>query len=160
MSEEVSTRSIVWESIRIGRLVLILLFIVASTVANAVDRPRPVFIHAECDGRISSAVLSSFREEIMISQKYQLIPALDDNGRMDVVLIVYMNCAERNDVAAVATNYGRAHCLSATDCRGTVDGSSIKSTLCGSDTAECGRTLFKAFDGYVNRPNPAQMKLE
>lgn len=151
MSEEIFVRNRVWRKTRIAGLVLILLFTLASLPASAAENLRSLFIHAACDGKISSAVLSSLKEEIRTSTKYQLVPGLDDNGRMDTVLTIYMNCAERSDVAAVATSHGWAHCDSVTDCRGTVDGSSIRSTLCDAiAAAECGRTLFKAFDAYVS----------
>jgi hypothetical protein len=131
-------------------LVLILLFTLASQAANAAESPRPVFVHAVCDGKISSAVLSSFREDIRTSQKYRLVPTVDDNGSMDVVLTVYMHCTERNGAAAVATTYGKGKCVSATRCHGTVDGSSVRSALCDSNAAaECGRVLFNAFDDYT-----------
>jgi len=40
------------------------LFALASVAAYAAENPKPVFIHAACDGKISSAALSSLREEI------------------------------------------------------------------------------------------------
>lgn len=89
----------------------ILLLTLASFAGNAAaESPKPVFLKAVCLSTVSSAVLSSFREEVRTSQKYQLVPNLSDNGRMDVVLTVDMNCTERNDVAAVATVYGKAKC--------------------------------------------------
>ena len=142
-------------------LVLILLVTLTSLAASAEGDPKPLLVNARCDGKISSAVLSSLKEEIRTSTKYQLVPGLDDNGRMDIVLLIYMVCTEHNDVAAVATTYGIGHCFSRTDCRGTVDGSSIKVALCNSSPpAECGRALYKAFDDYSIHPNPAQLKLE
>ncbi len=155
MSEEIFVRSTVWHKNRIESLALILLFTLAPLAANAAESPIPLFIRAACDGKLSSVVLFSLKEEIRTSTKYQLTPGLDDNGRMDKVLTIYMSCAERSDVVAVATNYGMAHCFSGTDCRGAVDAISIKSALCAADAAaECGRALFKAFDDYVRTPRP------
>ncbi len=155
MPNEISLRNIVWGKMRILSLVTILVLTFASLAANAVENPTPLFIRAACDGKISSVVLSSFKEEVRTSTRYQLVPTLDDNGRKDKVLTIYMSCAERSDVVAVATNYGWAHCYSSRDCRGTVDGNSIKSALCNvGAAAECGRGLFKAFDDYVSGPRP------
>jgi hypothetical protein len=141
-------------------LVLILLFSLAPFAAGAADSPKSVFIHTACDGKISSEVLSSLREGIRNSQKYQLVRTLDDEGRMGIVLTIYMNCAERNDVIAVATGYGLAKCYSGTKCHLSVDGSSIRSVFCDASVAvECGRTLFKAFDDYMKNPTPSVFKL-
>src|ERR1700675_2949491 len=106
-------------------LVLIWLFTLG-LAAHAAESPKPVSVKAACLGKLSSAVLSSFREEIRTSQKYQLVPNLSDNGRMDTVLTVDMKCTERNDVAAVAIVYGKAKCFSNTNCHLSIDGSSIK----------------------------------
>jgi hypothetical protein len=133
----------------------------SSHTANAVDYAKPLFIHAACDGKTSSAVLAALKEEIRSSTSYRLVPGLDDNGRMDVVLTIYMNCSERSDVAAVATTYGIGRCFSSTDCRGSVDGASIRAALCDSSPpTECGRELFKRLDEYAKHPNPARLELE
>ena len=145
----------------IGLSILILLFPLTSFAASAAAEPRPVYIKADCDEKISSAVLSFFSEGIRNSQKYRLAPTLTDDGRMDVVATINMSCTERNYIASVAIAYGRAKCFSATNCHLSIDGSSIRSTLCDSNAAaECGRELFKAFDDYISRPNPAPQKLE
>jgi hypothetical protein len=141
--------------------ILIYLVTVASFAANAAENPRHVSIKAVCLGKVSSAVLSSFKEEIRTSRKYQLVPNLSDNGRMDVVLTIDVKCAERDDVAAVATVYGKAKCFSPTNCHLAIDGSSMRSDLCDSKAAaECGRTLFRAFDDYVTNPLGPPLKLQ
>ena len=160
MFEEILMRSTAWEKTRVGRLVLILLSI-PSLAVSAAESPRPVFIRAACDGKVSSIVLSSLREEIRTSREYELASTLDDNGRMDEVHTIYMSCTERKAVAAVATNYGLARCLSGTNCHSIVDGSSIRSDLCDASAAEeCGRALFKAFDDYISNPNAPRLKLK
>jgi hypothetical protein len=146
-----------WKNVAIVTLLLAL----SSLAANASESPRPVFIHAVCDGKISSAVLSHLRDEIRISQKYQLIPTLDDNGRMDVVLTIEMTCADRDDVAAVATAYGKGKCVGPAICHGVFDASSLRADFCDSKApAECGHTLFKAFEDYLSRPNSVHLKVE
>ena len=144
-----------------NRLVLICLFMLAPLAANPAEKPKSVFIHATCDGsKVFSDTLSSLREGIHTSQKYQLVRTLNDEGRMAVVLTIYIDCAERNGIVAVATSYGLAKCYSDKNCHLSVDGNSIKSTLCdASNAAECGRTIFKAFDDYLNHPNPSTFKL-
>jgi hypothetical protein len=137
-----------------GRLlILTLLVILVSPSANAAESSGPVFVKAACLGKISSSVLSFFKEEIRTSQKYQLVPNLSDNGLMDVVLTVDMSCAEHSEVAGVATVYGKAKCFGVKNCHLSIDGSSLRSDLCGTDRAtECGRALFKAFDDYMSNP--------
>ncbi len=147
------------EKTRMSRLMMIILLMLFSLAAEA-ETAKSVFIHAACDGTISSVVFSSLRDEIRASQKYRLVRTLDDEGRMGIVLTVYMNCTERNDVIAVATSYGLAKCYGEKNCHLSVDGHSIKSTLCDTNASlECGRVLFKAFDGYVHKPNPSTFKL-
>jgi hypothetical protein len=144
----------------VPRLFLILMVTFASLAANAADGPKPVFVKATCLGKVSSSVLSFFREEMRRSQKYQLVPNLSDNGLMDLVLTIDMNCTESNDVAAVATVYGNAKCFSSTNCHVTIVGSSIRSVLCESKAVtECGRILFKAFDDYMSNPIAPRLKL-
>jgi hypothetical protein len=114
--------------------------------------PKPVFIHANCDGK-TAAVVGSLKDQIVASRKYVMTPTLDDNGKMDEVFEVYMRCAQRDDIVAVATSYGKGRCLSTNKCGSVVDGSSIRSALCdASAAADCGRTLFEAFDGYMSSP--------
>jgi hypothetical protein len=150
------------ETWRLARdlLVLTLLFILASLTANAADTPKSVFVKANCLGNISSTVLASLKEEIGNSQKYRLSRTLADEGGTDVVLTINMHCVERNGVVAVAIAFGRAKCFSATNCHLAVDGSSIRSELCDANAAECGRTLFKAFNLYMSNPLAPPLKLQ
>jgi hypothetical protein len=142
------------------RLALALLLTLTSLAASAAEMPKDVFIHALCDGKASSDVLSSLRDSIRASQKYQVVSTLDDEGRMGVVLTVYMNCVDRNNLVSIATGYGLAKCYSGKNCHLSVDGSSIKATLCdASAAAECGRSLFTSFDEYVKKPNSLIFKL-
>jgi hypothetical protein len=146
---------------QIDRLILISLLAIVSLEANAAERPRSVFIHATCDGKISSVVLSSLRQVIGTSQKYQVLRTLDDVSRMNVVLTLYMNCTEHYDIAAIAFVYGQAKCLSSQNCHLAVDGTSVRSALCDSKAAaECGRALFKAFDDYMSNPSGPPLKLQ
>jgi len=142
------------------RLILILLFTLSS-LGNAAENPKSVFVKARCDGKISSAALSSFKEEIRTSQRYEVVPALDDNGKMDKVLDVQMSCMEHDNVVAIATVFGVAKCFGPRNCHVSIDGSTLGVILCYSTAIpECGRAIFKAFDDYASRPNPAQLKLE
>jgi hypothetical protein len=142
-------------------LILMFLFTLASLATNAADSPRPVFVKAVCFGGVSSSVLSSFREQIRASQRYRLVSGLDDNGLMGVVLTVDMKCTEHDDIAAVATAFGKARCFSKTNCHLTIDGASMRADLCDSKApAECGRVLFKAFDDYISNPLAPPLKLQ
>jgi hypothetical protein len=141
-------------------LFLGLAVILASLTVAAQARPQSVFVKATCNGKLSSVMRSSFIEEIRASQKYQSIPDLGDNGRMDVVLHVQMSCTERDNVAAVATVYGAAKCFGPRNCHATMDGTSLSVTLCDPNALEsCGRALFKAFDDYVSNKLTTPLRL-
>ena len=119
--------------------------------AQTSESQKPVFIRANCDGK-TIAVLGSLSNQMFASGKYVVIPTLDDHGKMDEVFEVYMHCAQRDDVVAIATSYGKGRCLSVNKCGSVVDGSSIRSTLCDRRAiGECGKTLFTSFDEYVSR---------
>src|SRR5258706_14613142 len=109
-------------SFQMRRLVLILLITLTSLAAHAADGPKPLFIMARCDEKLSSVVLSSLKEAVNASHKYQLTPSLDDIGRLDTVQTIHMTCRENNDVVAVATQFGIAKCLSASICHSVIDG--------------------------------------
>lgn len=125
--------------------------------AYGADAPkRSVFIHATCDGKLSSVVINSLKAEIDTSQKYHLVPNLTDEGRFEEVLTVVMACSERTDAASFATAYGKAKCAAGGYCYQGVDGGSLRSIICDSNaTVECGRTIFKMFDGYVSHLPPS-----
>jgi hypothetical protein len=143
------------------RFALILLFLLTCVAAIAADIPEPVFVKTACDGKISSVVLSSLRNEISTSQKYRLAHNLTDGDRMGVVLTININCAERPTIAAVASAYGLAKCFGERNCHLSIDGASLRSDLCDSDSAtECGRALFKAFDEYVTSPIKPPLRLQ
>jgi hypothetical protein len=139
----------------------ILLLTVLSVAANAANAPKPVFVHAQCGEQPASA-LSSLKDELRKSQKYQLIPTLDDYGRMDVVLTIEMTCKGRSDVTAIATAYGKGKCFSSSKCHGAFDSSSLRVDFCDlkDDPTACGRALYEAFDEYVSRPNSVQLNIQ
>jgi hypothetical protein len=150
-----------WSKKQLGRFVLLMLFVLAPSVSHAAEGPRSVFVKEVCGGRLSAIILSAFKGEVRNSQKYQLVPTLDDNGRMNVVLEIEMSCTDRDSVVAIATVYGAAKCFGPNNCHATIDGSSLSASLCDSNAlAECGRALFKVFDGYMSHPNPARLKLQ
>src|SRR4029077_19587156 len=111
------------------------LFMSLSPFAHTTEKSKPVFVKSVCNGKISSDLLSSLRDEIRSSQKYQLVSSLDDNGRMDLVVEVLMSCAERENVVAVATVYGIAKCSAPKNCHASVDGYSLNVALCASKLA-------------------------
>jgi hypothetical protein len=138
---------------------LLLISLVLVVPANSEGTPKSVFIHAACNGRMSAAVLSSLRDRISGTKEYLLVRTLNDEGRMGIVLTIYMSCAEHNDVVGIATSYGVAKCYGEKNCHLSVDGLSIKSTLCDLDAGECGRMLFGAFDEYLKHTPPVALKL-
>ena len=97
-------------------LVLMLLCAFAPVAASAAEGPQSINIHADCDGKIPSAVVASFTEAIRASQKYHLVPNFSDEGRQGIVMTVHMACAEMHDVVGIATSYGWAKCYSEKEC--------------------------------------------
>lgn len=140
-----------------------LLLIVISTcfLAHAETRQTPLFIKAKCDGKLSSVVLSAFKDAAVASQKYELVASLDDNGRLDTVQAIYLSCVENKDVTAIATQFGITKCKSATVCHSVIDGLSLNAALCNANlSSDCGRALFRVFEAYMDRPNPTPLKVE
>lgn len=129
--------------------------------ANAfAEGPKSIFVKGTCNGKLSSIAYSSFLEQIRTSQKYHLIANLSDNGQMGVVIHVQMSCAEQQSVAAVATVYGVAKCFGPRNCHATMDGTSLRVTLCDPNTiADCGSALFREFDDYEKNPVGATLRL-
>jgi hypothetical protein len=82
-------------SILVRSLLLALLFVLSPFIRSDAQGPKSVFVKATCDGTLSVAVVSTFKEEIRTSKRYQLISTLDDNRRMDVVIDVRMSCVEQ-----------------------------------------------------------------
>lgn len=141
------------------RLIL-LTFTLFALRADAADATkRSVHIHATCDGKISSAVITSLQSAVDTSQKYHLVPNLTDEGHFDEVLTVVIACSERADMASFATAYGKAKCAAGGYCYQGLDAGSLKSSMCDSSgSVECGKALFQTFDDYVSshmRPNAA-----
>lgn len=132
----------------------------ALLVANARDVPKPVFIRGTCLDPISSKALSSFKEEMQKSQKYELVRDMSDEGQMDVVLTINISCGEHQNVAAISTVFGRAKCFGVKNCHHAIDGSSLRADLCEASKAlECGQALFRAFDDYVINPTKPSLQL-
>lgn len=143
------------------RFTLMAIVISTSFLARAEAGRKPVFIMAKCEGKLSSVVLSALKEAVRTSQKYELVLSLDDNGRLDTVQTIHLTCVENHDVTAVATQFGIAKCPSKTVCHSVIDGISLNVALCNANLSiDCGRALFKVFDAYINRPNPAPLKVE
>jgi hypothetical protein len=134
------------------RLALILMVTLTSLAAHAEGGPKPIFVKAKCDGKLSSTLLSSFKDAISTSQNYHLTPTLDVGW---VVGYVQMACTERNGVVVVASVYGLAKCVGSNGCAGSLDGSSLNVLWCDTnDEAECGRQLFKGLAVYLNTAKP------
>jgi hypothetical protein len=141
-------------------LILVSNLTLAFVVARAADVQKPVFVKGTCLDPISSGVLTSLKDEIRKSQKYRWAQNLGDGDQMGVVFTINMSCTESKNVAAIATVFGAAKCLSATNCHHAIDGSSTRADLCDANTAaECGQALFKAFDDYITNPIKPQLKL-
>jgi len=125
---------------------------------------RPVFIAfpkpATCDGKLSSVLLSSFKEALSTSQRHELIRDLSDNGKMDTVLIVQMSCEERNNSVSVTSIYGEAKCFGLRNCHAALDPRTGNVLSCDPNGEPiCGKELFKEFE-YVLATTGIDVKLE
>lgn len=145
----------------VRRLTLITIVISMSFLANAQQAKRPLFILAKCDGKLSSVVLSSLKDAAKASEKYELVLSLNDNERLDLVQTIHLTCAENKDVTAIASQFGIAKCKSTTVCHSAIDGLSLNVALCNANlSVDCGHAIFKAFDTYINRPNPTPLNVD
>lgn len=133
-----------------------IVFSILVVSAQGIESTKPVFVKASsCDGRISSVAIYALQEEISRSAEYRLVKDLSDEGKMDVVLTINLSCTERDKIGGVATAYGHAKCLGVKNCHYVIDGSSLRSALCDSETAvQCGKSQFKSFNDYVRHSNP------
>lgn len=115
----------------------------------------PIFIKGKCDGKLSAALLSSFKDALTTSHRYRLIEELNDGGKNDKVVFVQMACVERNNTVAVASAYGVAKCVGAIECHTVLDGSSMNPMLCDSSSdSQCGSELFKTLDLWATTAKP------
>lgn len=157
------------------RSLCILLFTVASLgvaaqdqqQAHSQDQPqarrlRPVSLqHSACNGKLASVLFSSFTEAISTSQRYELVPDLSDNGKMDAVVIIEMACGERNNAVSVGSVYGMAKCFGPKNCHVSFDGHTLNVLMCDpSGEAICGKELFKELEYVLANSGIMGVKLE
>jgi hypothetical protein len=138
------------------RLVLILWVTLTWLAAYAADSPKPVLVKATCDRETSTPLLSSFQEAIQTSNRYEMVPNLSDNGKMDVVLTINMACAERDNdnVIGVASVYGMAKCLGPQNCHHSIDGSRLNMLMCDPNgQAQCGKEHFRELEFVLSKSN-------
>ncbi len=142
--------------------VILMLIVLAPLAAHAQDtKPQdskpviPTFVKARCDGKLSSTLLSSFKDALIASKAYRLASTLHDAGPSGKLLFIQMSCVERNNTVAVASAYGIAKCVSADECHMALDGSSMSALLCDPNgETQCGGELFKAMVLYATTAKP------
>lgn len=153
---------VVLEVVRVKGSLFVLLVILASMTIWAqqqpqdhaqdqqlVRRPRAIFLQPTCDGKLASVLLSSFKEAISNSQRYDLVANLSDNGKMDAVFIIQMACGEHNNFVSVGSIYGVAKCFGPKNCHVSLDGHTLNVLMCDPNgESVCGKELFKEFE-YV-----------
>ena len=154
--------------------VFVVLAVLASVTISAQDRPqdhaqdqpqakhlKPVFLQPTCDGKLASVLLSSFKDAISTSQRYELVSNLSDNGKMDTVFIIHMACVEHNNVVSVGSIYGMAKCFGDKNCRVSLDGHTLNVLMCDPNgEAVCGKELFKEFEYVLATTGLMGVKLE
>jgi len=139
--------------------------IVVSARGHAQGQPqakplKPVFLQPTCDGKLASVLLSSFKDAISTSQRYELVPNLSDNGKMDTVLIIQMACGESHNAVSVGSIYGMAKCFGLKNCHVSLDGHSLSVLICDPNEAICGKELLKEFDYVLATTGLMGVKLE
>ena len=156
------------------RLLFVVLAVLASITTGAQDRPqvpardqpqgkllKPIFLQATCDGKLSSVLLLSFKDAISTSQRYELVPNLSDNGKMDTVLIIQMACGESHNAVSAGSIYGMAKCFGLKNCHVSLDGHSLSVLMCDPNgEAICGKELLKEFDYVLATTGLMGVKLE
>lgn len=156
------------------RLFFIVLAMLASVAISAQDRPqdhaqdqpraqrlKPVFLQPTCDGKLASVLLSSFKDAISTSQRYELVLNLSDNGKMDAVIIIQMACGENHNAVSVGSIYGMAKCFGFQNCHVSLDGHTLNVLMCDPNgEAICGKELFKEFEYVLATTSPAGVKLQ
>lgn len=156
------------------RLLFVVLAMLASLAITAQDRPqdhvqdqpqakrlKPVFLQPTCDGKLGSVLLSSFKDALSTSQRYELVPNLSDNGKMDAVVIIQMACTDHNNIVSAGSIYGMAKCFGPTNCHLSLDGHTLNVLVCDSNSeAICGKELFKEFEYMLATRGLMGVKLE
>jgi len=120
-----------------------------------------VFLQPTCDGKLASALLSSFKDAISTSQRYELVPNLSDNGKMDAVIVVEMACGEHNNFVLVGSIFGLAKCFGPNNCHESLNGHTLNVLMCDPDSeATCGKELFKELEYVLATTGLRGVKLE
>lgn len=151
-------------------LSFVVLAILASLPISAQDRAqepphvkrlKPILLQPTCEEKLASALLSSFQYAISNSQRYEIVPDLSDNGKMDAVLIIQMACGERNNAVSVGSIYGMAKCFGPKNCHVSLDGHTLNVLMCdpGGESI-CGKELFKEFEYVLATTGLMGVKLE
>lgn len=139
------------------RCFVVLGLLLASLAANAVDKPKYVFVKDSCTGLLGAEVLTFFRQEIRASAGYQLATSLTDDGGYDVVVTVYITCVESTlpttseRVVSMASIFGTGTCTGGS-CAVSSNEPTVGAALCsGKSGARCGRDLYVSLDGYMSK---------
>jgi hypothetical protein len=134
-------------SVTMRTLLLIFSVTFASLTAHAGNQLKPVFLKTNCTLASGSMILSAFKEALDNSKRYELVPDLSDNGKMDVVISVRMICEEDKGNVAIASVYGLVKCFGPKNCHASVDGSTLTALLSEPGLErQSGVNLFKEFD--------------
>jgi hypothetical protein len=122
---------------------------------------KPIFLQPTCDGKLASVLLSSFKDAISTSQRYELVSNLSDNGKMDTVFIIQMACAEGHNAVSVGSIYGMAKCFGLKNCHVSLDGHTLNILMCDPNgEAVCGKELLKEFEYVLATTGLMGVKLE
>jgi len=145
--------------IRIPRCILIATALFASMFCQAQTSQKPLFVMAQCDGKVSSLIVTALKNAA--SQKYHLISTVNDIGRRGLVQTIQLICGEHEDVAAIATLFGVAKCKSTKLCLAKSDDRSLNVALCDTNLfVVCGRAIFEKFDAYITHPDRTALKID
>ena len=156
------------------RTLFAMLAILGSLAVTAQNRPqdhaqeqpqtkrlKPIVLQPACDGKLASVLFSSFKDAISTSQRYELVPNLSDNGKMDTVLIIQMACGESHNAVSVGSIYGMAKCFGPKNCHVSLDGHTLNVLMCDPNgEAICGKELLKEFDYVLATTGLMGIKLE
>lgn len=161
------------EVLGVKRLLLIVIMLASLPISaqdssqdHAQEQPlakrlKPVFLQPTCGGKLGSVLLSSFKDALSTSQRYELVPNLSDNGKMDAVLIIEMTCGENHNAVSAGSIYGMAKCFGLKNCHVSLDGQTLNVLMCDPNgEAICGKELFKELEHVLATTGILGVKLE
>jgi hypothetical protein len=140
-----------------------LLFTVAAHAVEA--KPKHVFVKADCSGPLGSQIVTSLRDSIRASPGYQLATSLEDDGGLNAIITVFIECSESTlptgeRIVSIASIFGTGGCALGS-CSITSNESTLQASLCSGKGGEgCGKDIYTVLDEYMTSEGGALFNWE